>query len=84
MLFKTPDLNRQDLVVLRQIEDYRGQLRSALRTPKRWTGNLRRNLMARAIRGSNSIEGYDVSLDDALAAVDQGPTKSAAPARPHR
>jgi Fic family protein len=71
MLFTTSDLNRQDIAVLRQIEDYRAQLQSALRTPKRWTGNLRRNLMARAIRGSNSIEGYDVSLDDALAAVDE-------------
>jgi Fic family protein len=71
MLFKTPDLNEQDLAVLREIEDSRRQLRSALRSPKRWTGNLRRNLMARAIRGSNSIEGYDVSLDDALAAVDE-------------
>jgi hypothetical protein len=28
---------------------------------------MRRNLIARAVRGSNSIEGYDVSLDDALA-----------------
>jgi len=27
--------------------------------------------MARAIRGSNSIEGYDVTLDDALAAVEE-------------
>lgn len=71
MLFKTPDLNARDRAVLDEIDEYRRQLRSALRSPKRWTGNLRRNLMARAIRGSNSIEGYDVTLDDALAAVDE-------------
>jgi len=31
---------------------------------------MRRNLRARAMRGSNSIEGYDVSLDDALAILE--------------
>jgi Fic family protein len=71
MLFNTPELDPRDLEVLREIDDYRTKLRWALRTPKRWTGNLRRHLMARAIRGSNSIEGYDVSLDDALAAVEE-------------
>ena len=71
MLFTTPELGPRDLEVLREIDDYRERLRYALRNPKRWTGNLRRHLMARAIRGSNSIEGYDVSLDDALAAVEE-------------
>ena len=71
MLFTTPDLSDQDLAVLGEIEQYRSRLQYELRTPKRWTGYLRRNLMARAIRGSNSIEGYDVSLDDALAAVEE-------------
>ncbi len=71
MLFDTPELGPRDLEVLREIDDYRTRLRWALRSPKRWTGNLRRHLMARAIQGSNSIEGYDVSLDDALAAVEE-------------
>lgn len=31
---------------------------------------LRRSALARAIRGSNSIEGYDVAEDDAAAAID--------------
>lgn len=31
---------------------------------------MRRNLKARAVQGSNSIEGYDVSLDDALAIME--------------
>ena len=41
-----------------------------LHTPKRWTGGLRRTAQALAIQGSNTIEGYTVSEDDALAAVD--------------
>lgn len=49
----------------------REDLRLALREPKRWQGVLRRNLKARAIRGSNSIEGYHVTLGDASAVVDE-------------
>jgi len=71
MLFQTPALSDRDKVVLHELGNYRRSLRSALRQPRRWTGNLRRNLQARAIRGSNTIEGYEVSLDDALAAVDE-------------
>jgi Fic family protein len=37
--------------------------------PRRWTGLLSRNVFARAIQGSNSIEGYNVSEEDAIAAV---------------
>lgn len=37
--------------------------------PRRWTGVLARNLRAKAIQGSNSIEGYVVTEEDALAAV---------------
>ena len=36
----------------------------------RWNGTLRRTTFARAIRGSNSIEGYLVSVEDAIAAVE--------------
>ena len=48
----------------------RRQLRHVLRTPRRWQGGLRRSALARAIQGSNSIEGYQVDEDDAAAAVD--------------
>ncbi len=70
MLFQTPPLNAHDRAVLGELDDYRRKLRNALREPGRGTDNLRRNLQARAIRGSNTIEGYEVTLDDALAAVD--------------
>ncbi len=70
MLFSPPLLERRDQDVLEGIEAHRASLRSFLSTPRRWQGQLRRNLRARAVRGSNSIEGYDVSLDDALALVE--------------
>ncbi|GAB2651847.1 Fic family protein [Nocardia goodfellowii] len=70
MLYATPELDATDQAVLRGIYRRRDALASAMRVPKRWPGLLRRNLMARAIRGSNSIEGYVVETDDAAAAVD--------------
>ncbi len=48
------------------------EMASQLRSPRRSTGGLRRTTQARAIRGSNRIEGHLVSADDALAAVDNG------------
>jgi Fic family protein len=70
MLFEAPPLDALDRRVLDEIEDLRVQLRYQLREPRRWNGQLRRNLKARAIRGSNSIEGIDVSLEDAVAIVE--------------
>jgi Fic family protein len=35
--------------------------------PRRWDGQLRRQTFARAVQGSNSIEGYVAKLDDAAA-----------------
>ena len=69
MLFQTPDL-AEEQSVLAEIEQLRQGLSYALREPRRWTGRLRRVSFARAIQGSNSIEGYSVGLDDALAVAD--------------
>lgn len=71
MLFAPPALTDADLAVIAEIDALRHDLRRHVHDQKRWTGLLRRNLQARAIRGSNSIEGYLVSLDDAVAAVDE-------------
>lgn len=71
MLFSPPELTAADLAVIGEIDAMRRELRQHVHDQKRWTGLLRRNLQARAIRGSNSIEGYLVSLDDAIAAVDE-------------
>lgn len=70
MLYSFPALDDVDARVIEGIERYRQQLRYFMGMPRRWKGQLRRNLRARAMRGSNSIEGYDVSLDDAIAILE--------------
>jgi Fic family protein len=67
MLFTTPDVGPTEEVVIAQIDDLRKTMRLYLHEPKRWAGSLRRTQFARAVQGSNSIEGFDASLDDALA-----------------
>ncbi len=69
-IYTAPPLTREDDVVLGEIHQMRKDLRYVLRTPTRWQGGLRRSALARAIQGSNSIEGYQVAEDDAAAAVD--------------
>lgn len=71
MLFSRPELDDLDVAVMSEIDTFRRDMRFALREPKRWSGQLRRNLLAKAIQGSNSIEGYDVSDEDAVAAVEE-------------
>ncbi len=70
MIYTSPELTSEDRAVLAEIHEMRRQLASVLRTPRRWQGGLRRTMLARAIRGSNSIEGYLVDEDDAAAALD--------------
>jgi Fic family protein len=67
MLFQCPQLTSPELRVVGRIEALKEQLRWQLNAPHRWTGSLRRLSIARAIQGSNSIEGYDAKLDDAAA-----------------
>jgi Fic family protein len=69
-LFSRPTLTSGDEKVLADILRMREELSEHLRTPKRWLGGLRRHVLAQAIRGSNSIEGYHVEADDAAAALD--------------
>lgn len=77
-VFDTPELQPDELAVLGMIEELREQLRNYVNPePRRWFGTLRRMAFARAVQASNSIEGYDASLDDVVAAVDDEPTLSA-------
>lgn len=69
-LYTAPPLTSEDEEVLREIHQMRKGLRHVLRTPSRWDGLLRRSALARNIQGSNSIEGYEVAEDDAVAAID--------------
>ena len=71
MLYQPPALTHDDEAVLDLIRRSWMQLRFNLQNqPLRWTGLLARTLRARAIQGSNSIEGFVVSREDALAVVD--------------
>lgn len=71
MIFQPTPLDTQELEVLERIEELKRTLgHSVISTPRRWYGLLRRTTFARAVRGSNSIEGYDVALDDAIAAAE--------------
>jgi Fic family protein len=69
MIFQTPPISFEEVAALQKIEELRRQLRFRVAQPRRWVGLVRRVLGARAIQGSNSIEGYDVSVEDALAAI---------------
>lgn len=79
MLFETPPLSFEEVAALEKIEELRKELRFRVAQPRRWVGQVRRVLGARAIQGSNSIEGHDVSVEDALAAIGGGePTEATA------
>lgn len=70
-IFITPDPDDADLLVINEIERLRRELsRYVSYQPRRWFGNLRRMSFARAVRGSNWIEGYRASLDDVLDTID--------------
>src|ERR1022692_1627545 len=70
MLFEAPKLDGIEIDVIGRIDDLKQTLRYSVQTPKRWPGLLRRALFARAIRASNSIEGFNVTMEDAIAAVE--------------
>jgi Fic family protein len=60
-----------DQEVIAMITEQRGLLRFQVsQSPNRWQGFLRRNTFARALQGSNSIEGYNANLAEAMAIVD--------------
>lgn len=77
MIFQTPNLRDDEQEVLALLSEQREQLRDRVAEPRRWTGTLRRMAFARAVQGSNSIEGYNASLDDVVAAVEGEPTLGA-------
>ena len=69
MIFATPPLTDEEAKVAAEIAELRQKLRFATRQVRRWTGVLRRGAFALAIQGSNSIEGYNVTFEDAVAAI---------------
>jgi Fic family protein len=70
VIYATPAVSDADRVVLDRIEELRSRLRFYLREPRRWYGTLRRATLARAVQGSNSIEGYHASVEDVVAVME--------------
>jgi len=64
MLYRVPPLTSEDRRVLEEIQAMRHRLRDHLRDAPQWAGQLRRNLTARAIVGSNTIAGHATTVDD--------------------
>lgn len=74
MIFLPPKLDSVDMAVLRLIADQKERLKLYTQSnPKRWIGSLRRGTFARAIQGSNSIEGINASVDDVIAVIENEP-----------
>jgi Fic family protein len=70
MIYEIPEIRAPERAALKRIDGLRRELRFYVAEPRRWVGSVRRVLGARAIRGSNSIEGFNVSVEDALAAIE--------------
>ena len=73
MVFEASVPDPQEDSVIARIDEVRRALSYATAS-RRWTGVLARMTFARDIQGSNSIEGYNVTIDDAIAAAsDEAP-----------
>ena len=71
MIYEYPTLEPLDAEVLGMIREQRKLLRYQVgQNPLRWDGFLRKNTFARALQGSNSIEGYNADLSEAVAIID--------------
>lgn len=71
MIYQAPDLTDADDQVLEAISELRQTLQFRLHYPRRWYGTLRRAAFARAVQGSNSIEGYHASDEDVAAVIEE-------------
>lgn len=66
-IIATPQLGDVEHEAIAKITQVQTGLRHRTAEPRRWVGQMRRQAQAAAIRGSNSIEGYVVSVEDAAA-----------------
>lgn len=69
-VFTTPQLDELEATVIAMVDELREEMAHRIAEPRRWTGGLRRMSEARAVQASNSIEGYNASLDDVIAVRD--------------
>lgn len=72
MIHVSPQLQGEDVEALALVGELKDRLRHFTQhNPRRWGGSLRRAMFAKAIQGSNSIEGFNVDIDTAVAAIEQ-------------
>lgn len=69
MIYQAPHLSGIEIDVVKRVEEARQRLRYAVSEKRVWEGVLRRVTLAKVVRASNSIEGLDVTQDDAMAAI---------------
>jgi Fic family protein len=74
MLFTTPEVVPVEARVINSIDALRQELRFMLAEGRRWNGVLARQFLARSIQGSNSIEGINFTVDDAISAIARDPS----------
>ena len=70
MIYQSPPLTPLDEQVLDEIRGCHDGLQSYLFRPRRWYGTLSRVMMARAVHGSTSIEGYHSTVAETAAVLD--------------
>ena len=70
MIYRPPPLTALDEQVLADIRGCHDGLRAYLFRPRRWYGTLSRVMMARAVHGSTSIEGYRSTVAETAAVLD--------------
>lgn len=69
-VFATPELDVTERAVIELIGELREEMRPLVAETRGWSGGLRRMSEARAVQQSNSIEGYNATLDDVIAVAD--------------
>lgn len=69
-IYRCPTITAQEDAALDRIAEIQHEMRFYVSEPRRWLGAVRKVLAARSIQGSNSIEGLNVSAEDAVAAIE--------------
>jgi len=81
MLYATPKLDAEDRRVLDEVDGFYAAFRRATdgSQPREWIGGVRNRLIAGAIQGSNTIEGFTVDRSTASAVVTGSPVSANVP-----
>jgi Fic family protein len=73
LIYQPPACGAEKKAALARIDQTWRELRPYVGDTRRWVGSVRRVLAARANQSSNSIEGYNVSTEDAIAVLQGAP-----------